>query len=285
MAGKHWTKRELDILENSCSKSISDIQKLLPNRSYSSIVSKRTRAGFHNGRGYKTENHKDKISKGKINKSLNLQLFKKWSSDMAYILGFLMADGYLANVCGKYDIGIGINKKDRDILVQIKNIIGKNLKIRKRPKNIVELRFGCKKMFNDLLKLGMIPRKSLRLEFPKVPNEYLQDFIRGYFDGDGFVIIPKDNCLRVGFTGYKNFIKSLKEIIETLMQYKIGFYILNDKRNNHKLVATSEIHGTKALKFLDWLYKKANLKMNRKYQKYLEAKQIYGAIVNGSTEI
>jgi len=47
-------------------------------------------------------------------------------------------------------------------------------------------------MYEDLLKLGLTPRKSLTIEFPKnVPNQYLSHFIRGYFDGDGCVAIMK----------------------------------------------------------------------------------------------
>lgn len=45
-------------------------------------------------------------------------------------------------------------------------------------------------MFGDLSKHGCVPNKSLILKFPTtLPNELVNDFIRGYFDGDGSVYI------------------------------------------------------------------------------------------------
>ena len=42
-------------------------------------------------------------------------------------------------------------------------------------------------MDQESINLGGKEKKSLDCHFPKVPNEYLRDFIRGYFDGDGSV--------------------------------------------------------------------------------------------------
>jgi hypothetical protein len=33
---------------------------------------------------------------------------------------------------------------------------------------------------NDLLKLGVLPRKSKIIKFPKIPKKYLNHFIRGF---------------------------------------------------------------------------------------------------------
>lgn len=54
------------------------------------------------------------------------------------------------------------------------------------------MRIGSKKVFHDLLKLGLTPRKSLTIKFPNdIPNKYFGHFIRGYFDGDGCVTIKR----------------------------------------------------------------------------------------------
>ena len=45
-------------------------------------------------------------------------------------------------------------------------------------------------MYNDLIKQGCVPRKSLILTFPntnQVPENLINHFIRGYFDGDGSI--------------------------------------------------------------------------------------------------
>lgn len=51
------------------------------------------------------------------------------------------------------------------------------------------LRWTSKTMHKDLEKYNITPRKTydLDFEFPfeLIPNEYIWDFIRGFFDGDG----------------------------------------------------------------------------------------------------
>lgn len=42
-------------------------------------------------------------------------------------------------------------------------------------------------MFEDLLKLGMTPRKSKIIKLLKMQGKYFKHFLRGYFDGDGHV--------------------------------------------------------------------------------------------------
>src|SRR3989344_4542443 len=126
-----------------------------------------------------------------VNKTLNQDFFKKWSSEMAYVLGFFAADGnMIKNKRGAHFIEFQIT--DRDILNQIKNLLGSNHKISIRDRNkkwkkSYRLQLGSKEIFNDLIKLGMVPRKSNILKFPKIPDVYLADFVRGYFDGDGHV--------------------------------------------------------------------------------------------------
>jgi intein-encoded DNA endonuclease-like protein len=80
-----------------------------------------------------------------------------------------------------------------------------------------------------LLKLGLESKKSKRLNLPKIPLKYFSDFIRGYFDGDGNVVVyyrdrrmtrnkKSAKVLRSGFTsGTKNFLSEIKNKL-----FKIG---------------------------------------------------------------
>ena len=57
-------------------------------------------------------------------------------------------------------------------------------------KTISAIHLTSDKMFNDLIKQGCIPNKSLVLTFPnkyQVPENLINHFIRGYFDGDGSI--------------------------------------------------------------------------------------------------
>ena len=138
--------------------------------------------------------------------SCNIDFFKKWTPEMAYVLGFLYADGDIQDVRDSSRAQyVHFASKDRDILEAIKNALKSEHKIYYRaPKKtlyangkiyensgIYSLRIGSKKMFNDLLEFGLTPRKSLSVKFPSIPSHYFPYFARGYFDGDGCITIKR----------------------------------------------------------------------------------------------
>ena len=124
-------------------------------------------------------------------RAVNKDFFKKWTSEMAYILGFFAADGYITvNRRGGQFWCIQIT--DKDLLEKIKKTVQSNHKIgmRKRKPNesgIYRLQIGSIEMCDDLRKLGFVERKTKNLSVREVPSRYFSDFVRGYFDGDGNV--------------------------------------------------------------------------------------------------
>src|SRR3989344_5923597 len=126
-----------------------------------------------------------------IYREMHRRFFRIWSSEMAYVLGFFVADGnMIRNKRGAYFISIEIT--DKDILEKMKKAIGSTHKISIRKNQFPEkdsyrLQIGSKAMFNDLLKLGITPNKSKTIDLPEIPKNYFSDFLRGYFDGDGCI--------------------------------------------------------------------------------------------------
>jgi hypothetical protein len=115
---------------------------------------------------------------------------------MAYVLGFFAADGSMYRTGnGGYYIDFEIT--DFELLDAIRSTIGSQNKIsirRRMPerwKTIYRLQIGSSRLYGDLIALGFMPNKSLKMEFPAVPADYLPDFVRGYFDGDGCVHFGK----------------------------------------------------------------------------------------------
>lgn len=135
---------------------------------------------------------------------------------MAYILGFLFADGSLEDAWylrGKYLRASNIN---REVIQYIKDSLESAHPIAQlNPTDPTEskrkirylIRIGSHKIYNSLIKLGLYPNKSLTVEFPVVPKKYLSDFIRGYFDGDGCVFLNLAKGIR-----QKQIIKKLQVI-------------------------------------------------------------------------
>jgi len=126
-----------------------------------------------------------------ILKTINEKFFEKWSSEMAYVLGFFIADGSLIiNSRGAKYLDFHIT--DGILLKRIKKVLNSNHKIREEKgnpncKRAYRLQIGSKKMFDDLLKLDVRPRKTGHEKLPDMPSKYFGDFLRGFFDGDGNV--------------------------------------------------------------------------------------------------
>ena len=132
-------------------------------------------------------------------KSVNKTFFKQWSSEMAYVLGFFAADGYITvNKRGGQFWCISIT--DGSLLNEIKRIIQSEHKISFRKgigneRNQYRIQIGSIEMCDDLRKLGFTERKTKVLSVPVMPDKYFRHFVRGYFDGDGHVwsgLVHKD---------------------------------------------------------------------------------------------
>ena len=120
--------------------------------------------------------------------------FRTWSPHMAYVLGYFAADGaMIQNSRGSHFIEF--HSTDKVLIVDIRAVLGSMHRIgvrvpaKNKPnhKTAYRLQIGSMEMYNDLLALGMSPRKSLTLRMPTIPREYIRHFVRGYFDGDGCV--------------------------------------------------------------------------------------------------
>lgn len=207
--------------------------------------------------------------------ALNQDFFKKWSREMAYVLGFFVADGCLTvNQRGAHYIEFTSN--DRDVLEKIKSAMGSGHKISCRKSNnknhhdSYRLQIGSKELFSDLSRLGFTVNKSKIVKLPKIPSKYFADFLRGYFDGDGCV--SYSNYFRkqrnkyykyiiVMFTsGSKEFLVKLANRIEK--EIKIN----SPKVIYHQAYRLSYLSDN-AVKILKFIYVKPTIYLDRKFNK------------------
>ena len=159
---------------------------------------------------------------------LNHEYFKTWSKNMAYIVGFLSADGYISD--GGY-LRIALQEQDVDLLHKINKELDSTYEVKRVMKKCgekyypsCELLISSKHMINDLIEIGVTQRKSFTVTMDKVPNEYKLDFIRGYFDGDGSVgeqwtKKSKTPMLRTRF--FSGSEKMMSQIVEELYNHGV----------------------------------------------------------------
>lgn len=254
-----WTEEEIDILlESYPSTSWQRLIKILPTKTRHAIMTKASRLGLQKSRargGYKVDE----------------DFFKNWSPEMAYIVGVIAADGevYINKLHNKYDLEI--TSVDVDWLDKIHKVMKAEHPLYKRAyqgKNgkrslVFRLRIGSKKLVNDLLKIGITPRKSLSLKFPTIPDQYLSHFVRGYFDGDGdmWAYMRKNRpCLQLSFCGTKDFLIILNQVIKN----KVGCAAKNVNKMGN--ICRLRYNTREAEAVLRWMYRDMALYLPRKYQ-------------------
>ena len=160
--------------------------------------------------------------------------FQRWNSTMAYVLGFIYADGSIyRSARGNY---LAITSVDKNIIYSIKrwmkseHIVAITKPTWPNGKLRYVLRIGNKKLYNDLLRLGVYPSKSLTERMPRIPRKFIKDFVRGNFDGDGCVHLDKSKgkkqkivlraLLTVFTSGSKEFLDDLLQILKREMMIK-----------------------------------------------------------------
>lgn len=262
-----WSGEEIGFIKESIQKLTYKQMGKVINRSPASIQSK-----------VRYLPYQQKIKKHPVNSTF----FKTWSPEMAYVLGFIAADGNICHSGRAHTLHIACD--DIDIIEKIKQVIkyeGKiHKKIRANGKTSYSLRICDPVIFKSLQKLNITERKSLTLTPPKIPKKLVRHFIRGYFDGDGSVSVrniqyPSKLVVDI-YTASLNMAKFLHMTIEQLLNdlYKgrVGTLMAHQKTTYYR------IHlGQKAsIRLFEYMYNGVDLFLERKYKKFIEGMN-YGA--------
>ena len=79
---------------------------------------------------------------------------------------------------------LGLN--DKEMIEKLHKYMCFGNKVYKRNKQY-SIKYRNEESIDFLIKNGLIQRKSLEINFPILPIEFMPSFIRGYFDGDGSI--------------------------------------------------------------------------------------------------
>lgn len=200
------------------------------------------------------------------------------TEDKAYMLGFIYADGN--NLFKLNRIALKLSIVDKEILVKFSNIMfGEEiLKYEKRQNKqgkefeYVVLNYFSKHMSQHLATLGVVECKSHKITFPEWLDKSLyRHFIRGLIDGDGWIYLPKlednRNSPNVGLICTRKMNDFLKEYFDKELGLKS--YLVKAHKQDMDVMCEIRIKNYHQCKiFLDWLYKDANIYLQRKYDLY-----------------
>lgn len=216
----------------------------------------------------------------------------------AYWLGLFYAD---ACVSENYTFSLGFKREDRYILETLAGDVGyngdvhdyeqvKSIKcgpVKAYPSSIITL--CSKKFFFHLNDKGMVVNKTFRLKFPNFANDLRRHFVRGLFDGDGYISFSKrtDNgrtSICFGIVGQEELLGAVNEVIAE--EVKIlpatvtrkadencwALQYATSVGNNVRKFDVSRLDDILAIR--EWLYKDACIYFARKKKCFDSIRQI-----------
>ncbi|WP_456278317.1 LAGLIDADG family homing endonuclease [Bacillus sp. AK128] len=195
--------------------------------------------------------------------------------NQAYIVGYITGDGTIFDRIKSKRLVLTLAENDKQLLFDIgeemnmMNAIKFRRKSTENEQNKYSLVINSTKMCNDLIALGIGPRKTGLEKWINFNNEELQwAYIRGFFDADGHIRVFKRNgyCkARLGFTG------NTEMLLSILSYLKSCGYAKNVNSITHKQGCSDlYLSSIKEIKVLfNQLYRYGDIKLNRKYQVFL----------------
>ena len=182
-----------------------------------------------------------------------------------YILGLIYTDG---NLPIKNKNAFIISNVDKQLLEDIKEELGYTGKItteyhKKFNKYIYKLQITSPKIRKDLESLGLNPNKTFDLKFPNIPKEYLRDFIRGLWDGDGSVMTPLTRQ-RTSKMLSSSFVCASESFINDLLKLLPTKKKVVNKRQRKTILYSISFRGFDSLRIKEFLYYENCLCMKRK---------------------
>jgi hypothetical protein len=203
-----------------------------------------------------------KKEKGKVNRfRVNESFFSNWTKESAWVFGWLITDGHINN---KYT-DLTLQKSDRDVIDKVKELLeftgDKYVRENKET-----LRIYNRALSQSLFDSG-IPKKNKTFdcEMPNIPDEFMWDFIRGAFEGDGS-ISTSNNSLQVSICGAsKNLMIGIRDFLNS---QGINTTVYN-KTGDFWVIRPSGMGN--ALKWLFNMYQNTNIgiRLDRKFNKYI----------------
>ena len=265
--GISWSEQEDDVIKKHYQLAPQDYtMSLLPKRSWSAIT-QRARKTFGISRSSKDHVYVDYL------------FFNEWTEKSAYVFGFILADGYVRT---ENDSSKNGNKNILQIQVRIDDIdiiykIAAALKFRGQLVNYgksIKININNANIVSQLIQKGIpATQKTLKADYPpSLPKELDRHLIRGLIDGDGWSSIGKNvrdkDRYMLGFCGTEQLVKAVRSklpIDTTAGQpyhdapkcWRFGLYDLN------------------ALEVAKWIYTDAHIYIDRKYETYKRAIEIY----------
>lgn len=198
-----------------------------------------------------------------------------WDKKNSYVYGWIVSDGCLLKEGrNKTAYAVRISTNDIDIAQWMHLYMCDGNKLYKQHYDNYVIKYRNQDAIKFMMQNKLTSKKSLTMEFPEnIPREFIWDFIRGYFDGDGSVVLRKTKYNlygQISFTsGSQVFLERLQQV---LSEYDINSHIYKDNRASNKSYYLRVIKRSEIEKLYHKLYDEMEdgAFLWRKYFKYYQ---------------
>jgi len=199
------------------------------------------------------------------------------TQEKAYILGLWAADGNTYEV--DYTVKLGMS--DYDIIEKVRNAICPEKPIRTiksgftyfknsnklyAQKNHYAVVFNNKKLYMNFIKHGVVPRKSSIIKPPSgLPDNLINHWIRGYFDGDGHITYANKTLVFGISSSSKDLIDFIYNVIYSIFGIKGCIDTSTKSKFTNQICYKIIYNSHNAIRVLKWIYEDATIYMERKW--------------------
>lgn len=210
-----------------------------------------------------------------------------------YMLGLIYSDGFLTK---GNSVGLCLHPEDESVI----NFFKKELKFvgptticikqtKSKKSFLKRVDIHSKKLYDDLVKLGLCQNKSLKIKWPiwMENSDYIWNFLLGVFDGDGSVTVTSKKPVAT-ITGSADFCYGLKaflakhEIFGSIQSYKntkvktLKFVSKNARNFCNKLISSQDFSMRRKRDLINYInYCYSQLMINGRVAVYAISKDSY----------
>lgn len=220
--------------------------------------------GYPTDRKYKLQYNRDKLS------SIETE-------EDAYVLGFILADGYINN--SHSTLRIKLQEKDLNILQKICKYFEMDSNFIKHEYHQIT---GNKayyisvyngELVEQLKKYNLFQGKSCKeIPYYNISPNLIKHYIRGIFDGDGHI---SKNLYEIGVCGSDEVLKYIDDFLTKTLNLEFKPDDINVKYEADSHIYRLRYHGENKNKVAKYLYKNATIYLDRKYALYTEIEERY----------
>jgi intein-encoded DNA endonuclease-like protein len=199
-----------------------------------------------------------------------------WSAELAYCIGLIASDGNLSKD-GRHIIFVS---KDLEQIETFKSCLKLNNKITTCTSTLnptgrhYRVQFGDVNFYKFLLSIGLTPAKSKTIGALTIPTQYIPDFLRGSFDGDGTFYSYFDKRWRSSHMYYLCFISASIDRLYWIRGYLLvtlgvnGYLNITINRGAYQLRYAKK----ETKRIIDLIYYDPSIpRLERKYKKVYNA--------------